>query len=371
MDAEELVVDQTLDEIEGAPARQQHPDMNAPRRRQLPSLPGPYRQQHATDDEEPCRQVEEPVGEGVRLETGDCTARMVPRVREQVMPLQDLVENDAVDEPTKAQPQDERRRSGRSGAESVGGSRQSGHEASYPLRRRATNRARGLTSRFSPRATGRSQTCSKPTSLMGSTASRTPTPTGTCLEEDDRLTVVDCGVPTSWRSLGEALAKLGKRDDDIAAIVLTHAHFDHIGFAEKARRALGVPVWVHDNDVPLTRHPQQYSHERPRSYYFATQVRAMPIVAALARARAFFPNPIEAVERYEAGPLPVPGSPQAVFTPGHTMGHCALHLPESNAVLAGDDIVTLDPTGARRAHRSSPGCHRQQRSKPQLPGCTP
>jgi hypothetical protein len=104
MDAEELVVDQTLDEIEGAPPRQQHSEVNAPRRGQLPSLPGPHRQQHATGDEEPGRQVEEPVGEGVRLEAGDRTARMVTRIREQVMPLQDLMENDAVDEPTQAQP---------------------------------------------------------------------------------------------------------------------------------------------------------------------------------------------------------------------------------------------------------------------------
>jgi len=28
-------------------------------------------------------------------------------------------------------------------------------------------------------------------------------------------------------------------------------HFDHIGFAEKARSELGVPVWIHENDVPL------------------------------------------------------------------------------------------------------------------------
>jgi glyoxylase-like metal-dependent hydrolase (beta-lactamase superfamily II) len=45
---------------------------------------------------------------------------------------------------------------------------------------------------------------------------------------------VDCGVPSSWRSLTR-LAALARRTDPIAAVVLTHAHFDHIGFAEKAR----------------------------------------------------------------------------------------------------------------------------------------
>ncbi len=163
------------------------------------------------------------------------------------------------------------------------------------------------------------------------------------LEEDGRLTVVDAGIPGSWASLEAALAELGRSKDDIEAVVLTHAHFDHIGFAEKARRQLGVPVWVHENDVPLTRHPTQYSHERPRSYYFATQIRAMPIVASFVKARAFFPTPIKEVRRYEGGTLPVPGSPRVVFTPGHTLGHCAFHLPERDAVIAGDALVTLNP----------------------------
>src|SRR3712207_8716356 len=45
----------------------------------------------------------------------------------------------------------------------------------------------------------------------------------------------DAGVPTSWASLEEALNELGRRPADIAALVLTHAHFDHLGFAERAR----------------------------------------------------------------------------------------------------------------------------------------
>jgi glyoxylase-like metal-dependent hydrolase (beta-lactamase superfamily II) len=84
------------------------------------------------------------------------------------------------------------------------------------------------------------------------------------IEDERRLTVVDAGVPRSWESLREALRGIGRRTSDIAALVLTHAHFDHLGFAERARVELGVPVYVRENDVPLTRHPRQYSHERAR-----------------------------------------------------------------------------------------------------------
>ncbi|MBV8989299.1 MAG: MBL fold metallo-hydrolase [Solirubrobacterales bacterium] len=171
------------------------------------------------------------------------------------------------------------------------------------------------------------------------------------VQEDRRLTVVDSGVPTSWQSLQEVLRRLGARAEDVAAVVLTHGHFDHLGFAEQARQAWNVPVFVHENDVPLTQHPWRYDHERPRAYYFATQLRALPIVASLVRNRAFWPSPVKQVNRFSDGQLPVPGSPTVVFTPGHTHGHCALHFPERNAVIAGDSVVTLDPYTGRKGPR--------------------
>ena len=62
------------------------------------------------------------------------------------------------------------------------------------------------------------------------------------VEDDGALAVVDAGVPTSWDSLVEAVKQLGRSLDDIRALVLTHAHFDHVGFAEKARQRLDIPV---------------------------------------------------------------------------------------------------------------------------------
>jgi glyoxylase-like metal-dependent hydrolase (beta-lactamase superfamily II) len=161
--------------------------------------------------------------------------------------------------------------------------------------------------------------------------------------EGDEVTIVDAGVRSSWNSLGAALTQIGKTADDVAAVVLTHAHFDHIGFAERARKELGVEVWVHEDDVPLTKHPLQYSHERSRLGYLA-RPQAMPIVLALLRGGAFWPTPVASVRRYaDAGVLPLPGGARIVPTPGHTLGHCSFHLPERDALIAGDAIVTLDP----------------------------
>lgn len=79
----------------------------------------------------------------------------------------------------------------------------------------------------------------------------------------------------------------------------------------------------------------------------------MPIVAALLRDRAFWPPAIAEVIRYgdDAGTLPIPGGPVVVPTPVHTLGHCALHLPDRDTVFAGDAIVTLDPYTGRTGPR--------------------
>lgn len=61
------------------------------------------------------------------------------------------------------------------------------------------------------------------------------------VEDEGALTIVDAGVPTSWSSLEEALASLGKRRTDVRALILTHAHFDHIGFAERLAASSASP----------------------------------------------------------------------------------------------------------------------------------
>ncbi len=156
------------------------------------------------------------------------------------------------------------------------------------------------------------------------------------------LTIVDAGVPRSWRSLQDTLRTLGRRPDDVEALVLTHGHFDHLGFAERARTQLGIPVWAHENEVPLTRHPVRYKHARSRFPYLF-QRKAARIMASLLLSRAFFVRPVAEVRTFTGGALDVPGSPQVVFTPGHTWGHCAFHFPDRGALIAGDAIVTLDP----------------------------
>jgi glyoxylase-like metal-dependent hydrolase (beta-lactamase superfamily II) len=167
------------------------------------------------------------------------------------------------------------------------------------------------------------------------------------VDDGGPLTVVDTGLPRSWRSLQDALRDLGRRPSDVEAVVLTHAHFDHMGFAARARRELGVPVHAHEDELSLVRHPWRYDHERSRLPYFLNP-RFTWIFLTMGAAGALWVKGTNDAQAFGSqGTLDVPGRPRIVFTPGHTHGHCAFHFPERGALIAGDAIVTLDPYTGR------------------------
>src|SRR5688500_1439798 len=73
------------------------------------------------------------------------------------------------------------------------------------------------------------------------------------LVDEGAVTIIDAGMPGYWKELIGELASLGLGLDDIEAIVLTHGHSDHLGFAERARKERGVVVSVHEADSRLAR----------------------------------------------------------------------------------------------------------------------
>ncbi|MBB6119926.1 MBL fold metallo-hydrolase [Nocardiopsis algeriensis] len=168
------------------------------------------------------------------------------------------------------------------------------------------------------------------------------------VEDDDGVTLVDAGLPSMWSMVLAALGRRGRRTDEVRALVLTHGHFDHVGFAVRARREWGVPVLVHPGDERLAAHPYRYTPQRNRLLYPLSHPRSLPVLGRMAAAGALGVKGVEDTESLEAGStLAVPGRPVVVHTPGHTDGHCILHLPERGAVISGDALVTLDPYTGR------------------------
>ncbi len=160
------------------------------------------------------------------------------------------------------------------------------------------------------------------------------------VEENDGLTVVDTGFPTHWSQLLERLDAMGRDVAAIDACILTHAHPDHIGFAERLREA-GVPVWLHEADVQRARDGGD-----PPLGEFAKRL-WRPAVARylveVVRSDGTAIPPVTGVETFSDGDeLDVPGQPRVVHVPGHTEGEAAFWLPDRGVLLCGDALATVD-----------------------------
>lgn len=163
------------------------------------------------------------------------------------------------------------------------------------------------------------------------------------IEDGGALTLVDSLFPRSRQHLDTALAAIGRSIADVRALVLTHAHFDHLGMAEELQRE-GVPLWLHQGDARIARHPYRYRTANSRLWYPFRYPGSLPIFAAMTTVGALgVPGVRGTVPMEEGTVLDLPGSPRVVPTPGHTDGHVALHFPDRDAVISGDAIVTLDP----------------------------
>jgi glyoxylase-like metal-dependent hydrolase (beta-lactamase superfamily II) len=167
------------------------------------------------------------------------------------------------------------------------------------------------------------------------------------VEDEDRLTVIDAGMPAHRPMLDELLSALGRSLSDVAAVVLTHPHVDHIGIAESLRREAGVPVFVHAADKELALEGKQPKRERSMLPYLRYPA-AWRLLWELSRSGGPRLRRVGHVVTFGDGDvLDVPGRPRAVHTPGHSNGHCAFHLPGHGALFVGDALCTRNPLTGR------------------------
>lgn len=161
---------------------------------------------------------------------------------------------------------------------------------------------------------------------------------------------VDAGLPRTRELAEQALREQGHDWADVTDVLLTHAHFDHLGFAAHAARA-GARVWAHPGDHRIARRPYRYQPGRPRLLYPLRHPASLPVLTRMVAAGALKVDGVAQIENLHPGAEGLPAGVEVVATPGHTDGHCVLLLPDSDVVFTGDALVTLDPYTGRTGPR--------------------
>ena len=159
------------------------------------------------------------------------------------------------------------------------------------------------------------------------------------LEEGGKVTIVDAGCPAYRPQLDGALREIGRTIEDVEAIVLTHAHIDHIGFAQVLQEERGTPVYAHPGELPQAQTGKPPKTEGSWVTAVLRHRTARRVVGHIVRNGGARPPKLARVETFSDGDeLDVPGRPRVVATPGHSPGHCTLHVPAEGAAFTGDAL---------------------------------
>ncbi|MEU7096529.1 MBL fold metallo-hydrolase [Kitasatospora aureofaciens] len=166
------------------------------------------------------------------------------------------------------------------------------------------------------------------------------------------LLLVDAGLPAHWDGLRTALRDLGRPVTDIAAVLVTHGHPDHVGVAEQVRAASGAEIWVHESDAPILTEPRRlnkvWTPERSLLGYAVRRPNSLRAPLHLARGGALRIPPVRSLRTFTHDQqLDLPGAPLAIHTPGHTHGSTSYLFPDASVAFTGDALVTHDAVAGR------------------------
>ena len=142
------------------------------------------------------------------------------------------------------------------------------------------------------------------------------------------LVLVDSAAPGMFGWLVKSLRKVGVAPEQLAGVVVTHFHIDHVGTALALQRC-GVPVYALNHEIPIL------SGEVPHPGYSGIGGQIMLTAERLLFGKVLF----QGVQSLENGQKLFDSPWRVVATPGHTPGSLSLFNEASGDLLSGDTLV--------------------------------
>jgi glyoxylase-like metal-dependent hydrolase (beta-lactamase superfamily II) len=175
--------------------------------------------------------------------------------------------------------------------------------------------------------------------------------------------LIDAGYPGDREDVLSSLRELGYGPGDVRAVLLTHAHIDHLGSAIWLANEYGTDVYCHAEEVG---HAKREYLEQASVFDVALRI-WRPRWAAwglhVLRSGGLIRDGIPSTRPLTAEvAAALPGHPTAVFTPGHTSGHCSYLV--DGVLVSGDALITGHPLLRRGGPQLLPAVfsHSQQSS---------
>jgi glyoxylase-like metal-dependent hydrolase (beta-lactamase superfamily II) len=168
------------------------------------------------------------------------------------------------------------------------------------------------------------------------------------------VVMIDAGFPGQRDEVVDSVRELGFGVGDIHAILLTHAHVDHLGTAIWFAKTHGTPVFCHAGEVGHA-HREYLEQASPMDVAAkAWHPRYLTWSLRIARVGALTHEGIPTARPFtEEVAAALPGTPMAIPTPGHTGGHCSFLV--DGVLVSGDALVTGHPVSTRRGPQLLPG----------------
>jgi glyoxylase-like metal-dependent hydrolase (beta-lactamase superfamily II) len=146
--------------------------------------------------------------------------------------------------------------------------------------------------------------------------------------------LVDTGVPYSAKFILNNTKKLFNEKKPLA-IILTHAHFDHIGALQTLVNEWNVPVYIHEKEIPYLESKKKYPPPTP----FKEKGMMSFLSPFYPRDGIDFHSRIKPISSEES--LSFLDGWEWIHTPGHTDGHISLFREKDRLLLAGDALITV------------------------------